>query len=56
MPGSHGATGTLDGIGQRDHAVTSEYRIFGPPGTERRPTWLGRFNAPSISMAPPASW
>jgi superfamily I DNA/RNA helicase len=27
------ATGTLDEIGQRDHSVTSEYRIFGPPGT-----------------------
>jgi hypothetical protein len=28
-----GATGTLEGIGQQDHAETSEYRIFGPPGT-----------------------
>ena len=27
------ATGALDTIGQQDHAVTSEYRIFGPPGT-----------------------
>ena len=27
------ATGSLDTIGQRDHQVTSEYRIFGPPGT-----------------------
>jgi superfamily I DNA/RNA helicase len=27
------ATGTLDGIGQQDHSLTSEYRIFGPPGT-----------------------
>jgi len=27
------ATGTLEDIGQRDHEVTSEYRIFGPPGT-----------------------
>jgi superfamily I DNA/RNA helicase len=27
------ATGTLEEIGQRDHSVTSEYRIFGPPGT-----------------------
>ena len=26
------ATGTLQGIGSRDHSVTSEYRIFGPPG------------------------
>ena len=25
--------GCLDQIGTRDHAVTSEYRIFGPPGT-----------------------
>src|SRR5271154_6955482 len=23
----------LEGIGQRDHSVTPEYRIFGPPGT-----------------------
>ena len=27
------ATGSLDTIGQQDHQVTSEYRIFGPPGT-----------------------
>ncbi len=27
------ATGSLEEIGRRDHAVTSEYRIFGPPGT-----------------------
>ena len=27
------ATGTLEEIGKRDHSVTSEYRIFGPPGT-----------------------
>jgi superfamily I DNA/RNA helicase len=27
------ATGTLDGVGQMNHAVTSEYRILGPPGT-----------------------
>ncbi len=27
------ACGTLDQIGQRDHSITSEYRIFGPPGT-----------------------
>ena len=30
---SSNATGTLEEIGQRDHALTSEYRIFGPPGT-----------------------
>jgi len=24
---------TLDMIGRRDHSVTNEYRIFGPPGT-----------------------
>src|SRR5512132_2906409 len=23
----------LDGIGVRDHSITAEYRIFGPPGT-----------------------
>ena len=27
------ACGTLEEIGQRDHSITSEYRIFGPPGT-----------------------
>jgi DNA helicase-2/ATP-dependent DNA helicase PcrA len=27
------AVGNLEQIGQRDHAETSEYRIFGPPGT-----------------------
>lgn len=27
------ATGTLEDIGQLDHSETSEYRIFGPPGT-----------------------
>ncbi len=27
------ATGSLEEIGQRDHEATSEYRIFGPPGT-----------------------
>lgn len=27
------ATGSLEEIGRRDHALTSEYRIFGPPGT-----------------------
>ena len=27
------ATGNLEEIGRRDHEVTSEYRIFGPPGT-----------------------
>jgi superfamily I DNA/RNA helicase len=30
---SSNATGTLEAIGQQDHNVTSEYRIFGPPGT-----------------------
>ncbi len=25
--------GALEGIGEQDHSVTSEYRIFGPPGT-----------------------
>jgi superfamily I DNA/RNA helicase len=27
------AAGSLDGIGQQDHSVTSEYWIVGPPGT-----------------------
>jgi DNA helicase-2/ATP-dependent DNA helicase PcrA len=26
------AMGTIEDIGRRDHSVTSEYRIFGPPG------------------------
>jgi DNA helicase II / ATP-dependent DNA helicase PcrA len=26
------ATGTIEEIGRRDHEVTSEYRIYGPPG------------------------
>jgi superfamily I DNA/RNA helicase len=30
---SEQACGTLEEIGHRDHSVTSEYRIFGPPGT-----------------------
>ena len=30
---SERAAGTLDGIGNQDHSVTAEYRIFGPPGT-----------------------
>ncbi len=29
---SNNVTGTIEGIGQQDHSVTSEYRIFGPPG------------------------
>ncbi len=33
MTTGENATGTLDGIGQQDHSLTSEYRIFGPPGT-----------------------
>jgi len=32
------ATGTLDEIGQKDHSVTSEYRIFGPRERARQPT------------------
>ncbi len=27
------ASGSLDGIGQKDRTITSEYHIFGPPGT-----------------------
>jgi DNA helicase II / ATP-dependent DNA helicase PcrA len=33
MQPNNQATGTLEEIGQRDHEATSEYRIFGPPGT-----------------------
>jgi hypothetical protein len=32
-PTEQRATGSLEEIGGRDHAVTSEYRLFGPPGT-----------------------
>ena len=32
-PSEQRATGSLDEIGGRDHAITSEYRVFGPPGT-----------------------
>ncbi len=35
------ATGTVDEIGEQDHSVTSEYRIFGPPGTGKT-THIGR--------------
>jgi hypothetical protein len=31
-PSEEQATGTLEEIGQRDHSVTAEYRIFGAPG------------------------
>src|SRR6266436_6061166 len=32
------AIGTVDGIGRQDHSMTSEYRIFGPPGTGKTTT------------------
>jgi superfamily I DNA/RNA helicase len=32
-PSEQRATGSLEEIGGRDHAITSEYRLFGPPGT-----------------------
>ena len=32
------ATGSVDGIGQRDHSVTSEYWMVGPPGTGKTTT------------------
>jgi superfamily I DNA/RNA helicase len=32
------ATGNVEEIGKRDHGVTSEYRIFGPPGTGKTTT------------------
>jgi len=35
------ATGTLDGIGFQDHSITSEYRIFGPPGTGKTTNLAG---------------
>ncbi len=35
------ATGTVEEIGERDHSVTSEYRIFGPPGAGKT-THIGR--------------
>ena len=33
MQSNSNSTGTLEEIGRRDHEVTSEYRLFGPPGT-----------------------
>ena len=33
MPSHHEVEEALSAIGSRDHSVTSEYRIFGPPGT-----------------------
>jgi DNA helicase II / ATP-dependent DNA helicase PcrA len=32
------ATGSIDGIGQQDHSITSEYWIVGPPGTGKTTT------------------
>ncbi|MGC8733109.1 MAG: UvrD-helicase domain-containing protein, partial [Halothiobacillaceae bacterium] len=32
MLANDAATGAIEGIGERDHSVTAEYRIFGPPG------------------------
>jgi DNA helicase-2/ATP-dependent DNA helicase PcrA len=32
------ASGTLEEIGKQDHSITSEYRIFGPPGTGKTTT------------------
>lgn len=33
LPPNDEACGTLEQIGERDHSLTTEYRIFGPPGT-----------------------
>lgn len=41
MQNEQHATGSLDEIGRRDHETTSEYRIFGPPGTGKT-TSVGR--------------
>jgi DNA helicase-2/ATP-dependent DNA helicase PcrA len=41
VPLNENATGSLEEIGRKDHAITSEYRIFGPPGTGKT-TNLGR--------------
>lgn len=32
MLANDAATGAIEGIGEQDHSVTAEYRIFGPPG------------------------
>src|ERR1700741_2119358 len=32
------ASGLVDEIGSRDHSVSSEYRVFGPPGTGKTTT------------------
>ena len=33
MPDHPDIEEALSGIGHRDHSITAEYRIFGPPGT-----------------------
>ena len=33
MPNHLDVEEALSAIGQRDHSITAEYRIFGPPGT-----------------------
>ena len=33
MPNHPDVEEALSAIGQRDHSITGEYRIFGPPGT-----------------------
>jgi superfamily I DNA/RNA helicase len=53
MPNEH-ATGTADGIGQRDHSVTSEYWILGPPGTGKT-TEISRQIRRAAEMHGPAS-
>lgn len=49
------ATGTLEEVGSRDHSVTSEYRIYGPPGAGKTTSLsrqivraVGRFGTGSV--------
>jgi hypothetical protein len=38
MPDHPDIEEALSAIGDRDHSITAEYRIFGPPGTGKTPT------------------
>jgi hypothetical protein len=49
--------GNLEEIGERDHEITAEYRIFGPPGTGKTTSLArGRSNAPSSGSGRTPCW